>query len=70
MTLTNILGLVSVAVGIALFYFAWKASNAPVDQLSEALTGRFTGNTMRYLIGGLIGIVAGGSLLFRGFSRI
>jgi len=38
----------------------------PVEQISEALTGRFTGNTMWYLVSGVIGIVAGGALLLLG----
>ncbi|MCO8146658.1 DUF3185 family protein [Rhodovulum tesquicola] len=70
MTQTNIIGLVVLAVGTILLFFAWRASNTPVEQVSEALTGRFTGNTMWYLIGGVIGVVAGGALLVRGFARV
>lgn len=70
MSLSSIIGVVAAAVGIALLFFAWRASNAPVDQVSEALTGRFTGNTMWYLIGGVIGVVAGGALLLRGFAAV
>jgi len=69
MTQTNIIGFVALAIGVALLFFGWQASNAPVDQMSEALTGRFTGTTMWYIIGGLIAVVAGIVLLFRGFSR-
>lgn len=69
MPLQKLIGLVALAIGAALLFFAWNASNAPIDQLSETLTGRFTDNTMVYLIGGLIGIVAGGALLFRGSAR-
>ena len=68
MTQTTIIGLIALAVGIVLLFFAWRASNTPVEQISEALTGRFTGNTMWYLVGGVIGVVAGGALLFRGFA--
>jgi hypothetical protein len=67
MTQTNILGLVALVVGVALLFFAWRASQAPVEQVSEALTGRFTGNTMWYLIGGIAAAVAGVGLLLRGF---
>lgn len=69
MTHKNTIGLVVFAVGAALLFFAWRASNAPVDQVSEALTGRFTGTTMWYLVGGVIGVVAGGALLFRSLKR-
>ncbi|TCM76780.1 DUF3185 family protein [Rhodovulum steppense] len=70
MTQTNIIGLVVLAVGAVLLFFAWRASNTPVEQMSEALTGRFTGNTMWYLIGGVIGVVAGTALLVRGLVRV
>ncbi|GGD28808.1 DUF3185 family protein [Sinisalibacter lacisalsi] len=69
MTQTNTLGFVALAVGVALLFFGWQSSNAPVDQMSEALTGRFTGTTMWYIIGGLIGVVTGAALLLRGYSR-
>ena len=63
------IGFVALAVGAVLLFFAFQGSNAPVDQVSEALTGRYTGNTMWYLLGGLTGTVAGGALLYRSFSR-
>ncbi len=69
MTQSNIIGLVALAVGIVLFFFAWRASNAPMDQISEALTGRYTNNTMWYLVGGVVGVVAGAALLFRGYGQ-
>lgn len=70
MAQTHIIGFVALALGSILLFFAWKASNAPVEQISEALTGRFTGNTMWYLVGGVIGVVVGGALIFRGFARV
>lgn len=69
MTQSKIIGLIALAVGCVLLFFAWQSSNSPVDQMSEALTGRFTGNTMWYLLVGLIGVVAGGALLYRGNAR-
>ena len=69
MTQTTIVGLVALAIGCAALFFAWQSSNAPVDQVSEALTGRFTDATMLYLLGGVIGAVAGVALLFRGSRR-
>jgi hypothetical protein len=67
MTVGQILGAVLLVVGIVLVFFAIQASNAPLEQLSEALTGRFTWETMWYWILGIAGIVAGGLLLL--FSR-
>ncbi|MCC5970019.1 MAG: DUF3185 family protein [Pararhodobacter sp.] len=69
MSQSSILGVVVLAVGVVLLYFGWRASNAPVEQLSEALTGRYTENTMWYLVGGVVGVIAGGALLLRGFSQ-
>ena len=69
MSQTNIIGLVVLALGAVLLFFAWRASQAPVDQLTEALTGRFTGSTMWYLVGGVVGVVVGAGLLFRGYAR-
>jgi hypothetical protein len=69
MTQSNILGLVVLAVGALLLFFAWRASNAPLEQMSEALTGRYSSGTMWYLVGGVIGVAAGAALLFRGSIR-
>jgi len=69
MTRTSIIGLAVLAIGFVLLFFAWRASQAPMDQLSEALTGRFTDNTMWYLIGGVVGVVVGAAMLFRGLAQ-
>ena len=69
MTQTNIIGLVVLLLGAVLLFFAWRASQTPLDQMSEALTGRFTGNTMWYLLGGVVGVVAGTGLLYRGSAK-
>jgi hypothetical protein len=66
MTQSNIVGLIALALGTVLLFFAWRGSQAPIDQLSEALTGRFTGNTMWYLLGGIVAVVVGAGLLYRG----
>jgi hypothetical protein len=69
MTQSNIVGLVALAIGTALLFFAWRASQAPVEQVTEALTGRYSGNTMWFLLGGLASVVAGVGLLWRGYAR-
>lgn len=69
MTQSKIVGLVALVVGAVLLLFAWRGSNAPADQLSEVMTGRFTANTMWFMIAGLIGVVAGGALFLRGLVR-
>ena len=69
MTQSNIIGLVALVVGAVLLFFAWRGTNAPVDQLTEAMTGRFTGNTMWFMIAGIVGVVAGAALLLQGLFR-
>ena len=62
----QVLGVVIFAVGIVLLYFAYNASNAPVDQISNAVTGRFTSHTMWYLFGGIAAALGGGLLFLAG----
>ncbi len=69
MTQSNIAAFIALALGGVLLYFAWQGANAPVDKVTEALTGRYTGATMWYLIGGLAAIIGGGALLYRGDAR-
>ena len=56
----QIAGAVVLVVGVVLLGFAWHASQAPLDQLSNALTGRFTNETMWYCMAGLAAVVGGG----------
>jgi LPXTG-motif cell wall-anchored protein len=58
----QMLGAVVFPVGAVLLGFAYHASNAPLDQLSDALTGRFTNQTMWYFILGAAATL-GGALL-------
>ncbi len=66
----TIAGFVLFAVGVILVIFGYNASEAPVDQISNALTGRFTDRTMWYLILGAVGIVAGALIAFSGRRRL
>lgn len=66
---SNNLALMAFVIGIVLLFFAWRASNAPVDQMTEMLTGRFTGNTMWLMIVGLIGVLWGGAVYMRNLLR-
>ena len=62
----RIIGLILVVVGIVLLVFGMNASQAPVDQVTQTFTGRFTQTTMTYLIIGIIAVVGGGLLALRG----
>ncbi|MGO1692223.1 MAG: DUF3185 family protein [Marinobacter sp.] len=61
---SKLVGIVLLVVGIALLYFGFQSTQSVGDQISETLTGRFTDNTMWYLIGGAAAIAAGGFLSF------
>jgi len=69
MSMTQILGVVALVVGVVLLGFAWHASNAPVNEVSNALTGSFTDQTMWYLILGIAAAVGGILLLAFGRRR-
>lgn len=69
MSQSRIIGLVILVLGAVLLAFAWRAANAPIEQISEALTGRYTNNTMWYLVSGIVGVIAGGALFLRDTRR-
>ena len=67
MRMTQILGAVALVIGVVLMGLAYHASNAPMDQVSNAITGRFTDQTMWYLILGIAAAVGG--VLLVAFGR-
>src|SRR4051812_11974115 len=52
-SLNTALGIAIFAVGVVLIAMGYRASGAPIDQISDALTGRYTDRTMWYIIGGV-----------------
>jgi drug/metabolite transporter (DMT)-like permease len=60
----KILGVVLLVVGVLLLFFGWQGSESVGDQISETFTGRFTDETMWYLIGGVAAVIAGAFLAF------
>lgn len=62
MPTTRILGAAILVAGLVLLGFAWNASDAPVEQVSETLTGSYTDETMWYWVVGALA-AAGGALL-------
>lgn len=62
----QIFGIVALVVGVVLLGFAFHAADAPVDRISETLTGRYTDQTMWYFLLGAAGIIAGGLFIFFG----
>ncbi|BBI17754.1 DUF3185 family protein [Neochlamydia sp. S13] len=65
----RILGLVSLAVGIALLLFGINSSQAFTEKVVEDVTGRYTDNTMWYIIGGIAMIIGGGALTLFGRAK-
>lgn len=62
----QIFGIVALVVGVVLLGFAFHSADAPVDKISETLTGRYTDRTMWYFILGAAGVIAGGLFIFFG----
>jgi len=65
----RIIGLVLLAVGVTLLIFGYNASQSVGEQIVEGVTGRFTQQTMMYLIGGIAAIVGGAALALWGGRR-
>jgi len=60
----QVLAIVLLIVGGILLYFGFQSSQSLGDQLSEAVTGRFTDSTMWYFIAGGALSAAGVGMLF------
>jgi hypothetical protein len=62
----KILGLVLLVVGAVLLYFGAQATDAPLEQARERLTGDYSDQTMLYLICGSAIAIGGIALLLTG----
>jgi hypothetical protein len=60
-----VFGIVLLVWGIALLAFGFNATEAPIEQINQALTGRFSEETMIYLIGGAASLALGLFLMFK-----
>lgn len=70
MTTNRILAFVLLVVGLILLFFAYQSSQSLGDQVTEAVTGRFTDSTTWFLILGAASTAAGvGLLLFNKSGR-
>jgi drug/metabolite transporter (DMT)-like permease len=69
MGLNRILGAAILIAGVIALGFAFNASDAPMEQVSETLTGKYSDNTMMYFILGAIAVVGGGLLIAFGARR-
>jgi hypothetical protein len=53
MTPQRILGVVLLIIGVAVLIIGMNSSHSLPDQVSNTFTGRFTGTTMWYILGGI-----------------
>ncbi|ODN68113.1 MULTISPECIES: DUF3185 family protein [Methylophaga] len=59
---TKLLGIILLVVGVILLVFGWNSSQSLGDQVTETITGRFTDETMWFIIGGAVAVVVGAFL--------
>ena len=65
MNQNKVAGIALLVAGVIALYFGLTATDAPIEQVSEALTGRYSDRTMFYLIGGAVAGAAGLVMLLR-----
>ena len=56
---SKLIGIGLLVLGAILLYFGLNATNAPMEELGEAFTGRYSDETMMYLVAGGVAAVAG-----------
>lgn len=69
MPINRIVGPVVFAVGVVLLVFAYNSTNAPMEQVSETITGRYSNETMWYLVIGIAAVIGGGLLFAFGTRK-
>jgi hypothetical protein len=65
MNQNKIIAIVLLVGGAIALFFGINAANAPMEEMSEALTGQYSDRTMIYLIGGAAAAIAGFVMLRR-----
>lgn len=61
----KLIGIALLVIGGILLFVGYNATEAPSEELAEAFTGRYTDETMMYLIGGAVAAVIGLVMLLR-----
>lgn len=65
MSQKSLIGIALLVIGVILLVFGYNSSQSPAEELTEAFTGRFSDETMLYLIGGAVAGVIGLVLLLK-----
>ena len=65
----SIVGIVSLVVGIVFLYFGYQSSQVIAERLIEGVSGRYSSNTMWYIIAGIVMLTAGSLLTFFGRKK-
>jgi len=65
MKTNKIIAIALLVLGGVLIYFGINATDAPMEQLAESVTGKYSDETMYYLIGGGVSAVLGLVLLLK-----
>ena len=59
MNIYKLIGIGLLVLGGILLYFGINATNSPMEELGESFTGKYSDETMMYLLGGGIAAAAG-----------
>lgn len=59
MNTAKLIGIGLLVLGAILLYFGFNATNSPMEELGEAVTGKYSDDTMMYLIAGGVAAAAG-----------
>ena len=60
-----LLGIALLVGGLILLYFGYNASESITEGVTEAVTGRYSDETMYYLIGGAVASIVGLAMLVK-----
>jgi len=63
--ISTLIGLALLVLGAILLYFGFNATQSAVEEIGEAFTGRYSDQTMMYLVGGGVAAVVGLFLLLK-----
>lgn len=65
MKISTLIGVALLAFGAILLYFGFNATQSAAEEIGEAVTGRYSDETMMYLVGGGVAAVVGLFMLLK-----